>query len=203
MAGKGSKVPSRRALLLFSGGLDSTTLLALLVAQGYEVRTLFFNYGQPARRAEHAAAEHNSAKYGAIGHESLHIHSQLFIQRGSYWPARNLVLISAASAYAESHRITKLFVALVATVLNPGFSAEYPDCSWEFVESVNKTLDAGTEGNLVVQAPLYDVHKPGVLSLASALGVDVADTISCLNPVKMQACGDCVSCRELEFAKNW
>ena len=203
MVAKGAKIPSRRALLLFSGGLDSTTLLALLVAQGYEVRTLFFDYGQPARRVEYAAAEHNSAKYGAVGHESLELPSQLFKVQGTYWPARNFVMISAAAAYAESRKIPKLFVALVSTVLHPGFSDQYPDCSWAFVETINRTLDVGTKANLVVQAPLYDVQKPGILKLARKLGVDPDDTISCLAPVRMQACGVCVSCRELELAKNW
>ncbi len=203
MVGKGAKIPSRKALLLFSGGLDSTTLLALLVAQGYEVRTLFFDYGQPARRAEHAAAEHNSEKYGATGHEALQLPSQLFKVQGTYWPARNLVLISAAAAYAESNHIPSLFTALVSIVLHPGFADEYPDCSCEFIESVNQSIGLGTKSNVVVQAPLYDVQKPGVLKLARALGVDPDDTISCLTPIKMQPCGACVSCRELELAKNW
>lgn len=203
MVAKGAKIPSRKALLLFSGGLDSTTLLALLVAQGYEVRTLFFDYGQPALHVEREAAQHNSEKYGAVSHKELIIPSQLFIMQGSYWPARNFVMISSAAAYAESHHIPNLFVALVAVVHHPGFSVEYPDCSWEFVESINKTLEVGTRGNLVVQAPLYDVHKPGILSLAAKLGVDVGDTVSCLTPVKRQACGECVSCAELEAAKNW
>ena len=168
MAGKGAKVPSRKALLLFSGGLDSTTLLALLVAQRYEVQTLFYDYGQPARHAEREAARHNSAKYGAISHDELELPSQLFIVRGSYWPARNFVMISAAAAYAESRHIPNLFVALVADVLHPGFADRYPDCSWEFVESINKVLDTGTKGNLIVHAPIYDVQKPGVLGMAKA-----------------------------------
>lgn len=202
MVAKGSKIPSRRALLLFSGGLDSTTLLALLAAQGYEVRTLFFNYGQPAHLIEKEVARQNSEKYGAVGHDELYLPSQLFIVRGSYWPARNFVMISSAAAYAESRHIPSLFVALVSTVHHPGFSATYPDCSWEFVESINRTLEVGTKGNLVVQAPLYDVQKPGIFRLARSLGVDPDDTFSCLTPVKMQACGRCISCLERTAAQN-
>lgn len=202
MVAKGSKITSRRALLLFSGGLDSTTLLALLSAQGYEVQTLFFDYGQPARHAEREASRHNSEKYGGVSHEELHLPSQLFIVRGSYYPARNFVLISSAAAYAESRHIAKLFVGLVASVQYQGFSTTYPDCSWEFVETINSTLEASTTNGLVVQAPLFDVPKDGVLKLSERLGIDLADTISCLTPVKLQACGLCVSCRELSAAKN-
>lgn len=195
---KGSKRPSRRALVLLSGGLDSTTALALYVAQGYQVRSIFFDYGQPAAEVERKAAKRNSAKYGTGDHVEIRLDGDLFKSKGSYFPGRNAALLMAAASYAESHGFPTIVLAIVATVSTPWKTVEYPDCSLEFVQAVNSLLQLSAKKHVHVQAPLVDVQKPGVFSLARRLGVDPDDTISCLAG---RECGECMSCVERKFAQ--
>lgn len=196
---KGCKIPSRKALLLLSGGLDSTVLLALTKAQGYRVRTLFFDYGQPTAAIEQKFAMKNSAKYGATGHTELSINSNISKRRGSYYPGRNLLLLSAAAAFAESEGFPTIFIGLVTDVHSPIQTPHYPDVTPDFIERVNQTLQFSAGKSILVQAPLIEVHKPGIFSLAKTLGVDPNDTTSCLVG---RGCGECASCIERAYAQQ-
>jgi len=179
--------------MLFSGGLDSATMLALAVAQGFEVVTLYADYGQPNLEIERECAAANSAKYGALDHVEFPIAYPLAKRRGPYYPGRNLLLVSAAAAYAESEGRPTIFIGLVATVDTPYKIDPYPDCSPEFVARANSLLKYSSGMNLHVQAPLIEVQKPGIFSLAEKLGVDPSDTVSCL---VARECGECQSCIE-------
>lgn len=196
---KGSRIPSRKALLLLSGGLDSTVLLALTNAQGYNVRTLFFDYGQPTVELEDQFAKKNSARYGATGHTKLVINADILKSRGSFYPGRNLLLLSAAAAFAESEGFPTIFIGLVTVVHSPFFTPEYPDVTPEFLSRVNQTLELGAGMRITVQAPLINVQKPGIFSLAKALGVDPDETISCHFS---RGCGECIACIERAYAQQ-
>lgn len=196
---KGCKIPSRRALLLLSGGLDSTTLLALTTAQGWEVATIFFDYGQPNADIERARAKFCAKEYGSVGHTEAQLPYSLSKRCGSYYPGRNLLLLSAAAAYAESEKLPTIFIGLVVTTHTPWRVPEYPDCGSEFLRQFNETLKCSAGLCLNVLAPLLEVQKPGIFSLAKRLGVDSDHTVSCLVG---QACGECQSCVEREFAQE-
>lgn len=203
----------KKAVLLFSGGLDSTTVLALALQQGYEVYPVSFDYGQK-HVVELQAAGRIAAAYGVplkvipMGGYAL-IGSALtdadktvpdFANDGhipsTYVPARNTVFLALALAYAEVLGAHDIFVGVSAV----DYSG-YPDCRPEFIKAfeylANVATKMGVEGEKIqVHAPLIHLSKAETIRLGVSLGVDYGLTVSCYRAGSStaMACGECDSC---------
>ena len=206
-----------RAVVLVSGGLDSTTVLAVARAEGYECHALSFDYGQrhareldSARRVAAAlgAREHLVLRLDlrAIGGSALTADIDVPLDRSSadmahgipptYVPARNTIFLSHALAWAEVLGAADIFIGV--NVLD---SSGYPDCRPEYIAAferlANLATRAGVEGERAfrVRAPLIDLDKAGIVRRAAALGVDFGLTWSCYAPgADGRACGRCDAC---------
>ncbi|MFZ2209729.1 MAG: 7-cyano-7-deazaguanine synthase QueC [Porticoccaceae bacterium] len=202
------------AVVLVSGGLDSTTLLAMARAAGHRCYTLSFDYGQ-RHRAELAAAARISAVFGAVEHKTVVL--DLRAIGGSaltddsipvpttgdsagipvtYVPARNTIFLAVALGWAEVLGARDLFIGVNAV----DYSG-YPDCRPEFIRAFEVTANlatrAGVEGRgFSVHTPLIDLSKAEIIARGIELGVDYAMTVSCyLADTAGRACGRCDSCR--------
>jgi len=207
----------KKAVVLVSGGLDSTTVLAMARQQGFECYTLSFDYGQRAH-AELAAAERCSKLLGAAEHkvvnldlraiggsaltdESIDIPVDIQDEEASgipvtYVPARNTVFLSIALGWAEVLGAQDIFIGVNAV----DYSG-YPDCRPEYIEAFEKTANlatkAGVEGHyLKINKPLIDLAKSEIIQRGIELGVDYSQTVSCYQATEDGlACGRCDSCR--------
>jgi 7-cyano-7-deazaguanine synthase len=204
---------SDKAVVLVSGGLDSSTVLALALQQGYRCYTLSFDYGQRHRSELEAAKrvselmkveEHKIVRLdlGTIGGSALtDITIDVPEQETAgipvtYVPARNTVFLSIALGWAEVLEADTIFLGVNAV----DYSG-YPDCRPEYISSfeamANLATRAGVEGNkLSIQAPLMDMTKAEIISAGTSLGVDYSQTVSCYQAsMDGLACGKCDSCR--------
>lgn len=210
----GSKVSSRRAVVLLSGGLDSATVLAMARAQGHDCHCLSVDYGQ-RHRAELVAAARVAKALGAASHRTLTLDLRAFggsaltdsaidvpvdgVAPGipvTYVPARNTIMLSLALAWAE---------VLGAQDIHCGVNAVdysgYPDCRPEYIKAfeamANLATKAAVEGaRLTVHAPLIALTKAGIIRAGADLGVDYGLTVSCYQADDTgRACGVCDSCR--------
>ena len=207
----------KKAVVLLSGGLDSTTTLAIAKAQGFAVHALSVDYGQRHRaeleRAEQVAkslgvAEHRTVRLDlrAIGGSALT--DAIEVPKGrstddmshgipvTYVPARNTLLLGLALGYAETVGAFDIFIG--ANVLD---YSGYPDCRPEFLSAfehlANLATRAGVEGagRLRVHAPLLKMTKAEIIREGTRLGVDYSRTLSCYDPDDQgRACGSCDSC---------
>ena len=204
---------SDKAVVLVSGGLDSSTVLALALQQGYRCYTLSFDYGQRHRSELEAAKrvselmkveEHKIVRLdlGTIGGSAL-TDSTIDVPEHetagipvTYVPARNTVFLSIALGWAEVLEADTIFLGVNAV----DYSG-YPDCRPEYISSfesmANLATRAGLEGNkLSIQAPLIDMTKGEIISAGASLGVDYSQTVSCYQAsIEGLACGKCDSCR--------
>jgi 7-cyano-7-deazaguanine synthase len=205
---------TRRAVILLSGGLDSSTCLLIARDEGYEIHALSFDYGQ-RHRIELERAGHIARLYGAASHRIARID---FPAAGSsaltdlsipvpkhalgeepvpitYVPARNTLFLAHALALAESLGAFDIFIG--ANALD---YSGYPDCRPEFLEAFERTANlgtrAGTEGRTFrIHAPLLRMGKAQIVRRAKELGLDFASTSSCYDPGADGApCGSCDSC---------
>ena len=211
-----SDAASRRAVVLLSGGLDSTTTLAIARAEGFDSYALTVDYGQ-RHRLELESARRVAAALGACDHVVIPVDLRRFggsaltadlaIPRGrapaamtdipiTYVPARNTVFLSLALAWAETLGAEDLFIG-VASIDSSG----YPDCRPEYIEAFEKMANlatkAGVEGRsrFRIHTPLIRLSKAEIVRRASALGVDFALTWSCYDPQPgPRPCGVCDSC---------
>lgn len=203
----------KKAIVLLSGGLDSTTLLAYAQHQGYLCYALSFNYGQ-RHNAELVAAAEIAEYYqveehkvinlglGSIGGSALtdsHIEVPTTPQEGipvTYVPARNTLFLSFALAWAEVIHAHDIFIGVNAV----DYSG-YPDCRPAFIQAfqqlANLATKAGVEGqNFVIHTPLITLSKAEIIALGTQLGVDYSKTVSCYAANETgQACGQCDACR--------
>ena len=206
----------KRAVVLLSGGLDSTTTLATAIAEGYETYALSFDYGQrhkieidAARRIARAldAKEHLVAKIdmrifgGSALTDDVDVpkkRSATEIGHGipiTYVPARNTIFLSYALALAEVISSTDIFIGANAI----DYSG-YPDCRPEFIAAfetlANLATKAGVEGaRFRIHAPLIKFSKAEIIRKALELDVDLSLTHSCYDPSPAGlACGECDSC---------
>ena len=203
----------KRAVILVSGGLDSTTVLALAISQGYACYALSFDYGQ-RHRAELFAAERVSLALGDVEHKVVNLNldsiggsalTDLSIAvpevetEGipvTYVPARNTVFLSIALGWAEVLGAHDIFIGVNAV----DYSG-YPDCRPEYIAAfeamANFATKAGVEGQKVtIHAPLMTQSKSDIIRTGVALGVDYALTVSCYQATEDSlACGKCDSCR--------
>lgn len=251
----------KNAVLLLSGGMDSTTVLALLRQQGRSVHALSFDYGQrhavELSYARDVAQHYQVAEHiiypldlRVFGHSALTADIPVPKQRQTarsspttmgqdrdknrgkgrdkgrdmdigqgrdkgrdmdipitYVPARNMIFLSLALAYAETREIRDIFIGV-----NHIDYSGYPDCRPEFLDAWQKSANLATRRGVhndstpafQVQAPLLDMSKVDILRLGMELGVDYARTISCYDPMADgTVCGECDACvlRQKAFAR--
>ncbi|HWN65668.1 MAG TPA: 7-cyano-7-deazaguanine synthase QueC [Candidatus Binatus sp.] len=206
----------KRAVVLLSGGLDSTTTLATTITEGYETYALSFEYGQ-RHKIELDAARRIARALGAKEHRVAKIDMRIFggsaltddvdvpkkrsateIGHGipvTYVPARNTIFLSYALALAETVGARDIFIGANAI----DYSG-YPDCRLEFVAAfetlANLATKAGVEGaRFRIHAPLIKFSKAEIIRKALEFDVDLALTHSCYDPSpEGVACGECDSC---------
>jgi 7-cyano-7-deazaguanine synthase len=212
-----------RAVVLLSGGLDSTTVLALAAGEGRETYALSFRYGQ-RHEVELESAARQAARFGARAHEVVDLaHLGRLVAAGTsllqassapvpkdsqpvagaipstYVPARNTLFLAYALGWAEVLGAGEIWVGVNAV----DYSG-YPDCRPQFLAAFERlaaeATRAGVEGKpLHVRAPLIDWSKRQIIAAGQAAGVDYADTVSCYDPRveddRPRACARCDSCR--------
>jgi 7-cyano-7-deazaguanine synthase len=217
---------SKAAVILLSGGLDSTTVAAIARRQGFALYALSVDYGQ-RHRFELEAARRVAAAMGVLRHAVLHVdlsqlggsaltaaidvpkdRSEQQMSSGipiTYVPARNTVLLSLALAYAEVVAVGDIFIGVNAI----DYSG-YPDCRGEFIDAfarlANLATKAGAEGRLQFQihTPLLHLSKAAIVRRGMELGVDYSLTHSCYDPdANGLSCGHCDACqlRQKGFAE--
>lgn len=198
-----------KAILILSGGMDSTTLLYDLINQKYDVQAITFDYNQKHKK------EINCAKYICkklnIPHKIVDVsvlnevapssltRGEWDVPEGRYdedtmkqtvIPNRNMVLLSLATSYAIGIRVTDLFYGAHA-----GDHAIYPDCRSAFVNAMTQAIHLCDWHNVSLHAPYLNMTKGDIVKKGLLLGVDYAHTWTCYKGEKM-ACGKCGSCSE-------
>ena len=203
---------NKKALVLFSGGLDSTTMLAMVKSDGYEITALTINYNQ-----RHVSEIDFSKKslsqlqinkqiifdldLSKIGGSALTDDIPVPIDSNdniptTYVPARNTIFLSLASSFAERLNISDIFIG--ANIID---YSGYPDCRPEFIKSFEKTINLGTKlgvegSHFRIHTPLIKMTKAEIIKKGHSLGVDYSLTLSCYNPTDSGlACGKCDSCK--------
>lgn len=204
---------SKKAVVLFSGGLDSTTLMAKALSDGFEVYALSFNYGQ-RHQSELKAALALSKYLGAKDHKVISLDLRAIggsaltdeeidvpevVSDGipvTYVPARNTVFLSIAMGYAEVLGAHSIFIGVNAV----DYSG-YPDCRPEYIAAFQSMADLATkegiEGESIrIETPLVNLSKAHIIRMGIELGVDYGNTVSCYQANSDgAACGKCDSCR--------
>jgi 7-cyano-7-deazaguanine synthase len=202
------------AVVLLSGGLDSTTALAIARSQGYDCHALTVRYGQ-LHAVELDAARRVAAALGAAQHQVLALDLAPLARSAltsadvavpkdrsladigapgdvpsTYVPARNTVLLSLALAWAETLGARDIFLGV--NVLD---ASGYPDCRPAFVHAFEALAQVATRaGGIHIHAPLIAMTKAEIIRAGLALGVDYGITHSCYDPLGDAACGRCDAC---------
>ncbi len=212
-----SQANERRAVVLLSGGLDSTTTLAMAQRAGFVAYALTFRYGQrheheieAARRiaaaakvADHAIVEFDLHRFGgsALTDDiAVPKDRSLDEMRGgipvTYVPARNTIFLSFALAWAETLGASDIFIGVNAL----DYSG-YPDCRPEYIaayqQMANLATKAGVEGTqrVTIHTPLIAMTKAEIIREGVALGIDYGQTVTCYDPAPDgAACGQCDAC---------
>lgn len=203
---------SPRAVVLFSGGLDSSTVLAMAQRDGHAVTALSFDYGQrhrveltrAAAVAAHLGAEHRTVRVGIgdFGGSAL-TDAAVAVPQGetpagvippTYVPGRNTVFIALGLSLAEAVGAERIYLGINAV----DYSG-YPDCRPEYLEAYQRLADLATRAGIEgrgprLVAPLMHLSKPDIVREAISLGVPVALTYSCYTGGE-EPCGACDSCR--------
>ena len=207
---------NKKAVVLLSGGIDSTTALAIAGDQGFEVYALTIDYGQ-RHHVEVTAAALAAQRLGAKEHivqtvdlstiARSALTSDISVPKGrsadqigsgipvTYVPARNLIMLSIALSWAETIGASDIFIGVNAI----DYSG-YPDCRPEFIEAfqqcANLATRAGVEDKEIkIRAPLKEMTKGQIIKRGIELGVDYGETHSCYDPDPQGlACGECDSC---------
>ncbi len=207
----------KKAVILSSGGLDSTTVMAIARKEGYKLYSLSFNYGQrhvfELQAAERVAAFFNVAEHlvletdlRKIGGSSLT--DQMDVPKNrqekemenaipvTYVPARNTILLSYALAWAEVLNASDIFIGVNAI----DYSG-YPDCRPEYITAFERLANLATKAGVedkarfTIHAPLIKMTKGEIIRHGNMLGVDYSITHSCYDPSPDGlACGECDSC---------
>jgi 7-cyano-7-deazaguanine synthase len=204
----------KKAVVLYSGGLDSTTCLAIARAEGFEPYAMSFAYGQ-RHKAELHMAEENAKKMGAVEHLVVDfdlrriggsaLTSDMEVPKSgvgsdipvTYVPARNTIFLSFALGWAEVLGAFDIFIGVNAL----DYSG-YPDCRPEYIAAyenmANLATKAAVEGadKYRIHTPLINLTKAEIIRKGLGLGVDYGKTHSCYDPTEEGlACGRCDSCR--------
>jgi 7-cyano-7-deazaguanine synthase len=208
----------KRAVLLLSGGLDSTTMLAIARGEGFDVHAMTFRYGQRHAR-EIEAARRVARHFGVHDHVVVDIDLRTFggsaltadvdvpkdrdpseMSHGipiTYVPARNTIFLSFALAWAEVLEAGDIFIGVNAL----DYSG-YPDCRPEYVAAYERMANLATRGGVEgtnpihINAPLLHLTKAQIIQRGLSLGVDYGITTSCYDPdAEGAACGHCDACQ--------
>ena len=202
-----------KTVVLFSGGLDSSTILAMVKNRGDELFPLTVRYGQrhdieiqQARRQLETYGLLDNAREIVLDLSFLSVTSLINKTRvvpdvesagipSTYVPSRNIIFLSIASAWAE-----QIEADSIAIGVNSVDYSGYPDCRPEFIDSFNRSIILGTkrgiEGHLSIEAPLQHLSKGEIIKIGIENGVDYGLTHSCYNPTESGlSCGVCDSCR--------
>ena len=218
-------IDAKKAVVLLSGGIDSSTALAVALKEGFESYALSFDYGQRHARELEAARE-VADKLGAREHLVIQLDlrqiggsaltDDILVPKGrsqgeigagipvTYVPARNTIFLSFALAWAEVIGAGEVFIGA-----NTRDYSGYPDCRPEYIEAFQRMANLatrhGTEGEgIEIRAPLIEFAKSEIIKLGLDLGVDFSLTHSCYDPTdEGLACGQCDSCviRKKGFAE--
>ena len=206
---------NKRAVVLLSGGLDSTTCLAIARSEGFDCYALSVEYGQ-RHAAELTASRRVATALGAIEHRLARVDLGQFggsaltdagiavpvggVESGTipvtYVPARNTVMLSLALAWAEVLNARDIFIGVNAV----DYSG-YPDCRPAFIEAFENMAKLGTKAGvegapLNIHAPLMTLDKAAIVARGLSLGVDYGLTVSCYQADSSgRACGLCDACR--------
>lgn len=204
----------KKAVVLYSGGLDSTTCLAIAKAEGFEPYAMSFAYGQ-RHKAELRVAGENAGKMGAVEHLVVDfdlrriggsaLTSDLEVPKSgvgtdipvTYVPARNTIFLSFALGWAEVLGAFDIFIGVNAL----DYSG-YPDCRPEYIAAFENMANLATKaavegtGRYSIHTPLISLTKAQIIRKGLALGVDYGKTHSCYDPTPQGlSCGRCDSCR--------
>ncbi len=204
---------SNKALVLLSGGLDSSVVLSVCQDKGYDIYAISFDYGQ-RHKVELEYAKFQATFFNCISHEVFKMefyggsaltddikvpknrdsHSMSKDIPVTYVPSRNIVFLSFASGYAECHDIDNIFIGVNAI----DYSG-YPDCRKNFIDNfeklINKSTKKGLEGSkFKINTPLINLSKKDIIKLGHKNGVDFSMTSSCYSPKLKKNCGVCDSC---------
>ena len=203
----------KKAVVLVSGGLDSATVLAMAVADGWRCHALSVDYGQ-RHRAELHAASHVARSLGALEHRLVTLDLGVFGGSAltdrridvpteptagipiTYVPARNTIFLALALAHAEVTNSDAIF-----TGANAVDYSGYPDCRPQFLEAFENLANLATrravEGEpIAIEAPIVAMSKADIIRRGAALGVDFALTVSCYDADSAgRACARCDACR--------
>lgn len=205
-----------KAVVLLSGGLDSSTVLYQVSSDGYECYAISFDYQQRHRRELESAAaiaqsagvvDHQLVKFdlrqwggSALTDDSIDLpHVRLFSEMAqnipvTYVPARNTIFLSFALAYAETIGAERVYIGVNAL----DYSG-YPDCRPDYIQAMQEVFRLGTkqgrEGKAIaIVTPLIDLKKTEIIQMGNQVGVPWAQTWSCYAGGDI-ACGLCDSCR--------
>lgn len=204
----------KTAVVICSGGMDSTTLLYDVLSQGYKVHVISFDYNQK-HRIELSKVAQTCGKFGLV-HKVLDIsvlnevapsaltRESISVPEGHYAddnmkltvvPNRNMVMLSLAAAYAISIKADKLYYGA-----HSGDHTIYPDCRPEFVEAMVQAIKLGDWHRVILEAPYSALDKGDIAIRGKELNVDYSLTWTCYNPqatdTEVLACGKCGACTE-------
>lgn len=209
----------KKAVILLSGGLDSTTILAIARKEGFECHALSFSYGQK-HEIELESAKNIAARHNVASHTIANIDVKIFNNSSltdnidvpknqdidniqdipnTYVPARNTLFLSYALSLAESIGAHDIFIGVNAL----DYSG-YPDCRPEFIESFEKMANLATKAGVQdrkfnIRTPLISLTKEAIIKTGFDLGLDYSDTHSCYDPIikdgEVYSCGQCDSCQ--------
>ncbi len=201
----------KKAIVVLSGGMDSTTTAYIAKNEGYEIVALHFNYGQRTQNKELEAFE-NICKELKI-HSKYVVDLDFFKQIGAsaltdkniavptggltkdipitYVPFRNGIFLSIAGAVAEKENCQAIFIGVVEED-----SSGYPDCTEGFIQSIQNSINLGTRDttHIQIKTPLIHLRKKDIVKKAIEVGVKLELTWSCYQN-EDKACGVCDSCR--------
>lgn len=211
-----SEARLRPAVILLSGGLDSTTTLAIARRDGFDCFALTIDYGQ-RHRVELDAARAVAERLGARDHVIVPLDLRRFggsaltadieVPKGrspatmtdipvTYVPARNTIFLALALAWAETLGAEDIFIGV-----NALDSSGYPDCRPEYIDAFERLANLGTKAGVegksafTIHTPLIALSKAGIVSRAVELGIDLSLTWSCYDPLPDgRPCGACDSC---------
>lgn len=209
----------KKAVILLSGGLDSTTCLAIAKDLGFEIYALSFDYGQK-NKIEISAAKKIAKKFAVKEHKIAKIDLRVFggsaltsaikVPKSkkavdskkipiTYVPARNTIFLSFALCYAETVKAFDIFIGANAV----DYSG-YPDCRPKFIRAFEELANLATaaadgDKKFTIHAPLIDMKKSEIIASGLKLGVDYSMTKSCYDPIlksgKYYPCGACDACK--------
>ncbi|MFI4910135.1 MAG: 7-cyano-7-deazaguanine synthase QueC [Sedimentisphaeraceae bacterium JB056] len=210
---------NHKAIVLLSGGLDSSTVAAIAVSEGFECHAVTFSYGQ-RHSIELEASKRVAESLHFASHKIINLDPETFggsaltdssinvpkdrsdkeISDGipvTYVPVRNLVFLSYAMAIAESNDAFDIFIGV-----NCCDYSGYPDCRPEFIESFTKTANLAAaasvkgKGKYTIHTPIIEMTKSQIITAGTKLGFDYSITHSCYDPDnKNRPCGKCDSCQ--------